>query len=215
LALTCSIIICADRARARQLLRVVAWSGAAYAIFGIASYLIDPTKILWRDKQGYATALTSTFVNRNTAAIYFGSCSIVWLLLIVEQIQQLLPPPETSWKETAQGVVSGLSRQTALWLVMLIVCLAAMLMTQSRAGVILSLAGLVIAFSAFVMRRASKRSGVIVAVLISVAVALLALQILGGGTGARIDIEGLADRGRLETYRSVLRMIADHPWLGT
>jgi O-antigen ligase len=32
---------------------------------------------------------------------------------------------------------------------------------------------------------------------------------------ARFDLEGLADEGRLETYRSTLRMIADHPWFGT
>ncbi len=31
----------------------------------------------------------------------------------------------------------------------------------------------------------------------------------------RFDIQGLADEGRLETYRSTLRMIADHPWFGT
>jgi O-antigen ligase len=28
-------------------------------------------------------------------------------------------------------------------------------------------------------------------------------------------MHGLADEGRLETYRSTLRMIADHPWFGT
>ena len=46
LALICSFIICTDRNRARQLLKVVAWSGAAYAIYGIAAFLIGPTKIL-------------------------------------------------------------------------------------------------------------------------------------------------------------------------
>ncbi len=46
-------------------------SGAAYAAFGIASYINNPPKALWRDKQAYTTDLTATFVNRNTAAVFF------------------------------------------------------------------------------------------------------------------------------------------------
>ena len=49
LAVICSFIVCIDRDRARQLLLVIAWSGVAYAVYGIAAYLIDPTHILWRE----------------------------------------------------------------------------------------------------------------------------------------------------------------------
>jgi uncharacterized membrane protein (GlpM family) len=45
LALICSFIVCIDRTRARQLLQVIAWSGVAYAVYGIAAYLIDPTAV--------------------------------------------------------------------------------------------------------------------------------------------------------------------------
>jgi O-antigen ligase len=38
---------------------------------------------------------------------------------------------------------------------------------------------------------------------------------MGAGVNARFDIQGAADEGRLETYKSTLRMIVDHPWLGT
>ena len=38
---------------------------------------------------------------------------------------------------------------------------------------------------------------------------------LGGNVSGRFDVQGLSDEGRLETYRSTLRMIADHPWFGT
>ena len=31
----------------------------------------------------------------------------------------------------------------------------------------------------------------------------------------RFEMQGAVDQGRLETYRSTLRMIADHPWFGT
>ena len=42
LAVICSFIVCIDRTRARQLILVIAWSGVAYAIYGMAAYLIDP-----------------------------------------------------------------------------------------------------------------------------------------------------------------------------
>ena len=46
-------------------------------------------------------------------------------------------------------------------------------------------------------------------------VVLLLLQVLGGKVSGRFDMQGLSDEGRIETYRSTLRMIADHPWFGT
>ena len=53
LALIFSFIVCIDRDRARQLFLVVAWSGVAYAVYGIAAYLIDPNHVLWREKIAY------------------------------------------------------------------------------------------------------------------------------------------------------------------
>ena len=78
LAVICSFIVCIDRDRARQLVLVIAWSGVAYAVYGIAAYLIDPTHILWRDAPTPGNrVLTSTFNYRSTAAVYFGLCAVV------------------------------------------------------------------------------------------------------------------------------------------
>src|SRR4029078_11790491 len=71
LALTTGVIVGADRQRANQLLRVLAWPGAIYAIYGIPAFLLDSNHVLWHEKQAYRDALTGTFINRNTAAIYF------------------------------------------------------------------------------------------------------------------------------------------------
>jgi hypothetical protein len=45
---------------------------ATDAFYGIASHLNDPTRILWREKTAYLGEVTGTFVNHNTAAVYFG-----------------------------------------------------------------------------------------------------------------------------------------------
>ena len=93
LAVICSFIVCIDRDRARQLFLVVAWSGVAYAVYGIAAYLIDPTHILWREKVATATCSrrhSSTAIRRQfisgrvpfcgcyfCRSIYVGACHLV------------------------------------------------------------------------------------------------------------------------------------------
>ena len=76
LALTLGLVVGSDRSRARQLLLVVGWSGVAYACYGILSTLVEPTLLLWREKRAYVGNVTGPFVNRNTAATYFGSCAV-------------------------------------------------------------------------------------------------------------------------------------------
>ena len=142
LAVSCSFIVCIDRARARQLILVVAWSGAAYALYGIVTYVTDPTRILWYEKLSYRDVLTSTFVNRNTAAVYFGSCAILWLLLLSQKIRHRLPSGPIYWRKVPSMF---LLRPLHLPVINLLLCVAAMLMTSSRAGVVISLMALIVA----------------------------------------------------------------------
>jgi hypothetical protein len=87
LALILGLVVGSNRLHARRTLDVIAWSGAAYALYGILAMALDPTAILWREKVAYVGSLTATFINRNTAAAYFGSCSVVWLLLLLARLK--------------------------------------------------------------------------------------------------------------------------------
>ena len=98
---------------------------------------------------------------------------------------------------------------------MLFLCLVAMFMTLSRGAVVLSLLSLIVAFTMFFRRYLPRRAALVTALAGCGAVALVLLQLMGGGVNARFDVEGLAGGGRLSTYRATLRMIADHPWFGT
>ena len=214
LAFLCSLIVCADRAMARRLFWVVALSGAAYAIYGIGAFLVDPAKVLWREKQAYGSVLTATFINRNTAAVYFGSCAMIWLMAVLEHVRREVRAGD-DWRASLRGLMARPPRAIVLAFCAFFVCLAAMFMTGSRAGVVISLAAL-LAVAIWFLR------GVVVVrrkfwlMLGGAAVAVLVLlQVMGAGVQARFDTEGLASGGRLETYRSTLRMIADHPWFGS
>jgi O-antigen ligase len=98
---------------------------------------------------------------------------------------------------------------------MLFVCVSAMFMTASRAGVLVSLMILVLTFMIY-FSRDMRRGNVVLAALIGcIGTSLLLLQVLGGNVGGRIDTLGFSDGGRLAGYRSTLKIIADNPWFGT
>ena len=53
LAIASGFLVGSDRKRARQLLKIIAWSGATYAAYGIVAHFFDPTHILWYEKHAY------------------------------------------------------------------------------------------------------------------------------------------------------------------
>ena len=215
LAIACGFLVGVDQDRARQLIKLIAWSGAAYAAYAIWAHLFDPTHLLWQDKEAYLESVTGTFVNRNTAAAYFGSCAVVWSLLLWERVRFGMSGGPFDWRTTGAQLFSEPPKDVVVAFAMLFLCLAAMFMTGSRAGVVLSLFALIVAFIAFFRRDLPRRAGLVTAVTGGGVVALILLQLMGGDVNARFDISGLADEGRSETYRATLRMIADHPWFGT
>jgi O-antigen ligase len=215
LAICCGFLIGANDGRARQLIKVIAWSGAVYAAYGILEYLIDPTHILWREREAYLGSVTGPFINRNTAAAYFGSCAVLWSLLFWERARLELPPGAFDWRDMSDRSLSAPSKKAVIAFSMFFLCLAALFMTGSRGGVVVSLLALVIAFAAFFRRNLPGRAGLAIALLGGGAFAVVLLQFMGGDVNARFDAQGFGGEGRLGTYKATLRIIADHPWFGT
>ena len=215
LALVLGVIVGADREGARRALQVLVWAGAAYALYGIIDLVFDPTAILWRTKTVNVESLTATFINRNTAAAYFGSIAVAWLIMLLARVRGQLPPGPIVWSKLSQNVVAGGQKQIITRFFMFFVCLSAMFMTGSRGGVLASLFSMVVAFVMFV-RRDLPRAMSVPALLIGAGTfAAALLQMLGGNVVNRIDTGGLVEAGRLAAYRSSLKIISDYPWFGT
>ena len=215
LAITSGFLVGWDPKRARLLMKIIAWSGAMYAAYGIVAHLFDPTHILWYEKQTYLDAVTGTFVNRNTAGAYFGSCAVIWSVLLWESVRDEMPPGPLDWRTIPERIYSRRPRRVLIAAAMGFFCLVTLFMTESRAAVVLSLLALLIAFVAFFRRHLPNWSGLWIAVAGAVAGVVLLLQVLGGAVNARFDLEGLSITDRWETYKATARMIADHPWFGT
>ncbi|OKO67312.1 O-antigen polymerase [Bradyrhizobium sp. NAS96.2] len=215
LSFAIGVMLGANRALARGLLRVVAVSGLAYAILGIVTFAIDPARIyLLHEKQAQLEWLTSPFVNRNTAAIYYGCCALIWLLFGCELIERHWPSRRASLPRLLARLDRPARRRLASHALGWLACLVAMFLTGSRGGVGISLLAAVAAAAIFFRNRLPRRYGLIMALGIGSLIALALLQLLGGSVGARFSMIGLSDEGRFSTYRATLRMIWDHPWLG-
>jgi O-antigen ligase len=215
LSLLVGFIVCVNRDHAHRLIHAVAWSGTAYAIFGIIAFLIDPTYVLWMKKEAYTTVLTSTFINRNSAAIYFGSCAIIWLLILADRARAQLPRGISPSLSLLAQLLRHPRRRAVVEFAAFFACLIAMFLTGSRAGVMLSLLAVVMAFGLFTLKVVPLGSKRMRLFLTAGCVAIILMQVLGAGVLGRVDREGLSGEGRLQTYRSTLAMIDDHPWLGT
>lgn len=215
LALVLGLFVGVDARRARQGLHVIAWAGVVYAVYGILSLLLDPTAILWREKTAYVGYLTATFINRNTAAAYFGSCSAVWLILLMSTVRRSLPGGQIEWTNVVPHLLQRGRKDILIRFVMLFVCLSAMLMTGSRGGVLFSLGALIVAFAIYFARDLPRGPQLAGAVVAAVGAGVFLLQVFGSDVTIRIDFQGLSDAGRLSAYRSTLRMIAENPWTGT
>ncbi|EJW11981.1 hypothetical protein A33M_2569 [Rhodovulum sp. PH10] len=218
LALTLGLLVGRDRDDARRALRVIGWAGAAYAAYGIVALFHDPLESMWRDKASSGGYLTSTFINRNTAATFFGSCAVVCLLLLLEQIRRRLPDGEIDWFRLLAELTSGDPKGREGLIVpftLTFVCVLALFLTASRAGVLTSGVSLLLAVALFFRRRLSRGKALVVAAAGAAAAVMIVLQVMGGRVGARFELQGLADEGRLAGWQSTLRMIADHPWFGT
>jgi O-antigen ligase len=216
LAIACGFLVGAEASRARQLYKVVAWSGAAYAAYGMLGHLVDPTHILWQEKEAYLDSVTGPFINRNTAGAYFGSCAVVWSVFLWERLRREMPIGPLNWRATGARLLSTApSTKVAIAFAMMFLCLAALFMTRSRGAVLFSLLALIVGFVVFFRRHLPGRAGLAAALFGGAAIALAILQFMGSSVSVRFDFQGLADEGRLETYKATLRMIADHPWFGT
>ncbi|WP_246786788.1 O-antigen ligase family protein [Bradyrhizobium sp. USDA 3458] len=215
LSFAIGVVLGANRGLARGLLRAVAAAGLVYAICGIITFVIDPTRIyLLHEKQAHLAWLTSPFVNRNTAGIYYGCCALIWLLFGCELIERHWPPRRAGLSRLLARLDMPARRRLAGHAFGWLACLLAMFLTGSRGGVGVSLLAAVAAVAIFFRNRVPRRYGMIVALGVGSLVALALLQLLGGGVGARFSTMGLSDEGRFSTYRATLRMIWDHPWLG-
>jgi len=92
--------LCRRSARSRQVITAISLAGALCALYGIISYAIGAKSILWFERPGQSTSLTSTFVSQSTYVAYSGLALICITGLIL-----------IAFSQKANNIISKMTRE--------------------------------------------------------------------------------------------------------
>ena len=196
-----------------SLVKALVIAGIIYASLGVFLGVVTPGYVLFERKIAYQNDFTGTFINRNTAADYFGVCFLAAATLAFRELRQNWPTGYLPTKEKLIFLVQNLTSGTTFWSLIAAALLAAVLLTGSRAGAAFSVFGAVVLL--FLLIRKMGQANRIALLGAASAAALIVLQLFGTGSILTRVSEGLNENGRYRGWSSALEIIKDQPFFGT
>lgn len=197
-----------DPRRARLIAFSSVLTAGAIAGYGILIYVTGNHWVLWLPKHAYYDALTATFINRNTFAAYAGISLICALGLVLGELQR-----QSRESEDMEGKFFPTAVTAQLLIVILLLC-AALILTGSRAGAIVTVIGIFALLSVRLGRRDTGRMLALAAGLFAVmAIAASALVLGHLLVGRLVNFDG-DFAYRLAVDWRLLAAIKTSPWLG-
>ncbi|MGQ3030121.1 MAG: O-antigen ligase family protein [Ferrovibrionaceae bacterium] len=190
--------------RARLLVEALALAGGLYAAYGLVVYFSGREMILGIPKWAYRGDLTATFVNRNSYAAYAG----LGLLCAAAALHRRLRDS----RGDLPALVNHLRRPSVFFMAAAAAIVVALPLSGSRAGLVVSVGGLVVFVGALLLGRLAPDARPKAILGLAVAVVVLA----GAFGGLVFWLGPTADdaEARLRIYRIALEMIERRPWIG-
>ncbi|MFQ5958214.1 MAG: O-antigen ligase family protein [Alphaproteobacteria bacterium] len=200
-------------ARARAIVWTVALAGLAYSVYGLVLEFAGVDRILWYRRWAYEGSLTSTFVNRNAFATYAGLALMATLGLLLDEIRRGAGAGLVS-RAGLRWMLEGLAGKPGLLVVAALATGSALLLTDSRGGLVSAMVGLVVLAGAVGARPGGRPAAALVTVVGVVVFAAAILALSGDVALERLDRTFIAAEERPAVYRLVLGGILENPWLG-
>lgn len=164
--------------QAWTLIRAIAYTSCAYAIYGIVIYMMGNQWVVIYPKTAYFDSLTSTFVNRNSYATFAGLgllCAIALLLNHMMPYFALKHPARAKFVIICEELAANAALKTLAVLAIAI----SLLLSTSRAGIFSSVVGIVSLFLIFFGQQRLKTRHLIYT-LVATTVVVSVLFIVGG-----------------------------------
>lgn len=204
-----------DRSVGEKMIKVIAWTTASYAAYGLLMWAMGADRILWYPKEAYRDDVTSTFINRNSFATYMGLGSLIFLVLLLRWFTiEGSSRPDTPFLKRVVTLLrsgSGLVKYALPFLMVF----SALLLTHSRAGFGATLVAMVLAYAIWQFRQ---HRGFVIGMLgLAVFVVVTGYWIVVGGDAllSRFADVDNATETRMNVYLATLRAIGDHLWTGS
>jgi len=199
----------------RSVLYLFVTVGTFQAFYGVLEYLSGHQHIFAYQKRYYVDAATGTFINRNHYAAFLEMTLLVALGLLFSRLRE--PQSEETWRERLLALTD---RRASLNLTLLL-CIgivgAGLVLSYSRAGIILGLAS-AMAFCLLQLRQSWSLLKTLTVGLFAIAV-LVPMYGVGywtlTGRYALLSNEVTMPGGRMAVWRKTAEVIKDYPVLGT
>jgi O-antigen ligase len=172
---------------------------------------------IWWLPVGSAKVLTSTFINRNSAATYFGLGAVVATAMLARSFTSTVRfVRDLVGAERREAIIGALTRGLGGWFVVWLLLTVALLSTTSRGGILASLIAITVLLLLRTFRGRGTPSAVPRFVVSgSLLVAVFALvEISGAGFLSRMLVSGITDLDRLYAMEATLNAALDHIWTG-
>jgi O-antigen ligase len=198
-----------SRDNSDRLISFAQYSILLYVVYGLVALMLTPNMVLWAPKLAYRGSLTATFINHNTAATFVGAGAILWFCSAFSSLQQSF-----RFSSIRVLLLTRANEHLAFRIIVrstaALTCFFALLLTNSRGGLICSCLGLLVAIILMATNGQKPRSRQTV-VWASVALAATVAWLSGMG---RIGSQGLFDDARWSVYGFCVEAIRQRPLLG-
>jgi hypothetical protein len=215
LSFVAAFLVSTQRSGAWLIMKVAAFAAAFYALWALGDLLAASGRSLLSQNAVSLDPLNMPFPNRNHAASYYGAGAILWLLVLLSDVQAKIGRAELTLAELPSAILGEGSAKLIAATAGFLLCITAAFMTLSRAGVLLSLGTLVLTLAIFAYRWLRGHPKLPLITALSLVLGVVFVEVWGGRLGFRIGTEGLTDIGRGQAYLSTLAIIRDFPVLGT
>lgn len=205
------LLYCDTDARSDTLLALMGTGGGLIALFAICQFILYPKYLLVIEKKEYLDSLTGVFVNRNTAATFFGLVLLINLARIRDHVPTIVLIRRPA----------GLFKQLSFLLMIVFAGAAALslMLTRSRAGIAASGIALLI-YAPFLVSDLIKQhsrpgrigSHPFLWAALTFSLILITLLIFSGQAIMRMKVRGIIEDDRYCIFPSLLRAAGDN-WL--
>lgn len=203
-----------DADRVQTALLIIVLAAALNAAYGISMQFTGARMVLWTDKTAYVDDVTGTFVNRNHFAPFCGLALIAAAALFTRRLRAKMEGAEGR-NERMRVIGEMLDARGQLLLGAVVVLGAAVLLSHSRAGLAVTVGGLVTYFLALTCNRSAARTGFTGFAVAAGTVGVLLFLIAGGGVSSRLAVIDDEFGGRAIPFDVIFGIIGDAPWIGS
>lgn len=201
-----------DPRRARQIVQAIWIVGTLISVYGFVVYIFGNQKILWFTKWAYPDDLTATFVNRNHFAIYSGMVLTSGVALLIQSWRHDIV--RIKGHQQVDIIQKWLISHFIPQILLLVLVLVCILLSDSRAGFVLSLVGLSSYLFFYQIYLRAWRNALIIGIILFLVVIAAICAALTFSDHFAVLFHDWSWMMRSNVYNLALRAIEDNPWLG-